>query len=919
MKRVFTVLALLLIGFSNAQETGTIAGKLLDKESNNQPLPFANVVVKGTTKGSSTDFDGLYEINDIPIGTYTIEFSFTGYQTVEVPNVLVEANRVSVVDATMGATAAALEEVVIKVVTNREREEALLLEQKNAVEIKQAIGAQELARKGVGDAEGAVTKVSGVSKQEGVKNVFVRGLGDRYNATTLNGLPLPSEDPEYKNISLNLFPSNVIQAIGISKNYSVSQFGDMGGAIIDIESKKMTGKSVLEFSVGTSFNSIAVDTEFATMDEGNWIGSVEERTNTITNLDSYDFDNSFNTGNRNFQTNTSLGFQAGKRFDIGDNTLSAYFTGSLNSEYFFQEGIARVINAQGGRLTDFEYEKSLYETTKLLMGNLIYNFTNGSISYNGILTHKNEQSVGDYFGFQANISEEADAALIVRQQQNEDVIFVNQILSKYNISEKAVFNAGISYNTTRGYEPDRRTNAYTLRGETYFAALGASQFTNRFYSDLEEDDLSATASVDYKFGNISAVDSESKFFNGDLTFGVAYRQTDRVFNFTQFNFDISRFFSVDIENPDSFFNQESIDQGNFSILTNRGTNDNALAPFFYDGDRSIYSGYLTSNFNFSKNLSLGIGVRFENVNQIVEWDTNQSSSVVNLTIDPAELDETYILPSLNIKYNFTDSSILRLAASRTYTFPQFKEVAPFLYEDVTFSSVGFPGLEASTNNNLDVKYEYYFSAGEIISLNGFYKLIEDPINRIAINSASNVLSYRNTGDEATVAGLELEIRKNIFKNENDDAGKENTLSVGLNASYLYSNQELDEDRSQTNFTEDEDELEGASPFLLNTDITYNYFIRDRVNLTSSIVLNYFSDRIYSLGTQRQGNIVEKGIPTLDFITRIKFNDKYALNVGVKNILNPEYELNQDTVDGRNIAIRTFERGIISSIGFTYEF
>ena len=164
MRTFFTVVALLFTGAIFAQETGSIAGKLLDKESNNQPLPFANVVVKGTSKGSSTDFDGLYEIQAVPVGTYTLEFSFTGYQTVEIPNVVVEADKVAVVDATMGATAAALEEVVIKVVTSREREEALLLEQKNAVEIKQAIGAQELARKGVGDAEAAVTKVSGVSK-----------------------------------------------------------------------------------------------------------------------------------------------------------------------------------------------------------------------------------------------------------------------------------------------------------------------------------------------------------------------------------------------------------------------------------------------------------------------------------------------------------------------------------------------------------------------------------------------------------------------------------------------------------------------------------------------------------------------------------------------------------------------------------
>ncbi len=918
MKRLFTVLAVLLIGFGNAQETGTIAGKLLDKESNNQPLPFANVIVKGTTKGSSTDFDGLYEINGIPVGTYTIEFSFTGYQTVEVPNVRVEANKISVVDATMGATAAALEEVVIKVVTNREREEALLLEQKNAVEIKQAIGAQELARKGVGDAEGAVSKISGVSKQEGVKNVFVRGLGDRYNATTLNGLPLPSEDPEYKNIALDLFSSDAIQAIGVSKNYTASNYGDMGGAIIDIQSKELTGKSLYSFTAGTGFNSIAFDSKFQTMDEGNWVGTVDERTNTITDLNSYDFNNSFSIGNRDFQTNTSLGFQVGKRFDVRENRLSTFLSGSSNSEYFYHKGINRVINAQGGLGTDFNFNESIYKTSKLLMGNFKYSFYNGNVSYNSILIHRNEQSVGDYLGFQANVSEEADAALVRRQQQNEDIVFVNQLLSELNLNAKTILNLGVSYNTTRGYEPDRRTNTYTLNGETYLVALGASQFTNRFYSDLEENDLAAKASLAYEFGKKEKENS----IHGTVRIGANFRQTDREFNFTQFNFDVRRFFAVDIDNPDSFFNQESLDQNRFFLLTSRGTvgvNADPLSPFFYTGDRTIYSGFINSDLIFNDKLSLGIGLRFENVNQTVAWDTNLSSSVRDLSTDPSELDETYILPSLSAKYSFSENSIFRLAGSRTYTFPQFKEVAPFLYEDVTFASVGFPELEPSTNYNLDLKYEFYFSSSEVISINGFYKIIQDPINRIAINSAANNLSYRNTGDDATVAGIEFEMRKNIIQSKSEDTYRESTLAAGLNASYLYSNQELDSERSQANFTAEEDELEGASPFLVNADITYTYTIQDKIGLTSSVVLNYFSDRIYSLGTQNQRNIVEKGIPTLDFITKVAFNNTFGFNLGIRNILNPEYELNQEILNGNTIPIRTFKKGIVTSLAFTYNF
>ncbi|WP_281989823.1 TonB-dependent receptor [Aquimarina aggregata] len=917
MRKILTTIALCCLGITFAQETGTIAGKLLDKEANNQPLPFANVVVQGTAKGASTDFDGLFEIPDVPVGTYTLEFRFTGYQTVEVPNVLVEANKIAVVDATLGASAAELEAVVIKVVTSREREEALLLEQKAAVEIKQAIGAQELARKGVSDAEGAVTKVSGVSKQEGVKNVFVRGLGDRYNATTLNGLPLPSEDPEYKNISLGFFNSDIIQAVGISKNFGATQYGDAGGAIIDIQSKELTGNSIFQISIGTGFNSIVLNEDFLTLDEGKWFGNISNKDIPITSLNSYSFDNSFKPDQQDLQTNTSIGFQFGKRFNIGENRLNVFITGSLDNQYLYREGNARVINAQGGTGRDLDFNKYIYETSQLLMGNFKYSFNAGTISYNTILVHNNTQNIGDFTGFAENISEESDAAFIRRQQQNEDLLFVNQLLSKFNINKKLSLDLGVSYNTTRGNEPDRRTNTYTVNDNIFRPALGSPGLTNRFYSDLEEEDIAARASLNLEFGNI---DEDDKF-NGVLTIGGNLRQTDREFNFTQFNHDFRQPVVADINTPESLFNQQSIDNDIFTLVTNRGSNNvnaDPLAPFFYTGDRTIYAGYITSDIILNQKWSFGLGLRLENVDQFVEFDTNLASSIRDPNVDPSEIEELYVLPSLNAKYSFNENSILRLAASQTYTFPQFKEVAPFLYEDVTFSSSGFPGLEASTNYNLDIKYEYYFSQGELISFTGFFKQIEDPINRIAINSAANNLSYRNTGDNATVAGIELEIRKDLFKNESEDASKSRELSAGLNASYLYSTQELDDQRSQANFTSDDDELEGASPFLLNADVTYNYN-KEKFDATSSIVLSYFSDRIYSLGTQGQGNIVEKGIPTLDFITKLKFDDKYGLSIGIKNILNPEYELNQDTVDGRTIAIRTFEKGIIGSLGFTYNF
>ena len=236
MKKVLFITLLVVSQIFVAQDKGTIKGLLTDKEANNEPLPFANIIVKGTSIGTTTDFDGNYVLK-VPVGNHIITFSFLGYKTVEKP-VIVKANETIIVNQLMSAEeGVALDEIIVKSSTSKEKVSALILEQKKAVSITTTIGAQELATKGVSDASGAVTKTAGVSK--GSKNVVVRGLGDRYNSTTLNGLPLPSEDPEYKNISLDFFDTSVIKNIGVNKVFSSDLNGDVGGANINIVSKEV--------------------------------------------------------------------------------------------------------------------------------------------------------------------------------------------------------------------------------------------------------------------------------------------------------------------------------------------------------------------------------------------------------------------------------------------------------------------------------------------------------------------------------------------------------------------------------------------------------------------------------------------------------------------------------------------------------
>ena len=204
MKKIFIALLFLINAIAFSQTNGTIQGTVYDKEVSNEPLPFANVFIKGTTIGTTTEFEGTYTLKAEP-GIYTLVFSFIGYQTIEIPNVIVKTGETITINKTLSASeGVSLNEIQITGSTKKESESALLTEQKKATVIKESIGAERLAKIGVSNAAAATSKISGVTKNEGSGDIYIRGLGDRYLTTSMNGLPIPSDDVEKKNINLTI-------------------------------------------------------------------------------------------------------------------------------------------------------------------------------------------------------------------------------------------------------------------------------------------------------------------------------------------------------------------------------------------------------------------------------------------------------------------------------------------------------------------------------------------------------------------------------------------------------------------------------------------------------------------------------------------------------------------------------------------
>ena len=921
MKKIIVLLAVFTAPFLHAQSTGSVVGKLIDKEYNNEPLAFANILIKGTTTGTTSDFDGHYSFEGLDAEAYTLIFSFVGYETQEI-NVQVVAGKVTEVNVPMGASAASLDEIVITTTTKRESETALLLEQKKAVEIKTAIGAEELSKKAVSDAAAATLKVTGVNKKEGSSKIYVRGLGDRYNNTTLNGLPLPSNDPRNKNIDLSLFGSDVIESVGIGKAFSSYMSSDVSGANIDIASKETSKKSLFKIGFSTGANTQTTFKNFKEIDGANWFGVNSNTKHKIRSLSTYNFDNSYTPNSGKANPNLGISVNYGKKISLSDDSnISFFLVGSFSNKYTFQEGGSDAIvdiNDSGALNVGsiFDTKTYHYNASKMLMGNVVYKINNNhKLSFNHLFVHSNSQKIQDFVGTTNDIGRDSDENRLVNvllQTEIQNKLFVNQLMSTNKLGESIDVNAAVSYNAIYNDEPDRRKNTFIINNDTNTTRVSqnAVRDNSRFYGNLFENNIA---------GNLSIVKYLGERFenNGKITLGYNGSITDRKFDGIYFdhNFTNPRATFIDINNLDSTFNQNNLNNGLFGIETSRGRNSNdaeTYLPQLYDAKKTIHAAYGDAIYKFNEKFTANVGVRAESIKMDVEWDTNISFPGFSNNSQIA-LDKQYILPTLNLKYQVNEKINLRASGSVTYTYPQFKEIAPFTYEGINFQESGNPALLPSDNYNGELKFELFPNKSELISVGVFGKLIQNSINRLERNSAvERDFTFDNSGD-ATVFGAELEGRLSVLSNETDDEKSQN-LTLGGNVTLMKTKLKYNTANTLFNYTGESSKLEGASPFTINADISYRFNVNEKETI-STLVFNYQSDKVYSIGTNFKENIVEKGVPLLDFVFSHKFNKNLSVKFNAKNLLNPSFERYRDVPE--KLTMNSYKRGTSISAGINY--
>lgn len=914
MKQITSIILLLFATYTMAQ-TGTIQGIVLDKEAGNEPLPFANVFIQDSQTGTSTDMDGAFEFRVEP-GTYTLVFTFVGYEKVELPNIIVNAGEVTTIDnvimvATQGVS---LDEVVVKAETAKESESALLAEQKKATVIKESIGAVRLSKIGVSDAATATTKISGVTKNEGSGDIYIRGLGDRYLSTTMNGLPIPSDDVEKKNIDLNLFSTNIIQNVSISKTYNTDSYADQASGTVDITPKEYN-KNTASVRIGAGVNSNVATSDIwsnfkATQNINDLTLGFYKKPYRLEDAITYQ---SWNTEKRDNPLNTNIAVSAEKRFTLFNKSISLAFTASHRNDFDYRQGIFKKYrsNVLDNSFTDAETFRSTINTTAHFNAGIRLN-EDHKLNYNYLFVNKTIDNLyeqgrnGEGYVFDQDPQEYG--AFVRDQNTKQTRMFINQLLGEHRLGEKNELNWAIGYNFVSADEPNRIRNEVNILDENTVQFAHVGDFQQRKSSQVIEDEEINGLIKD----QLTLKNEENTMLK--LNLGANYRNKERYFESLFIGVRAKDFQVASIDNLSEAFTRNNFSSGALTLRTREKDT--------YNASLTAAAGFANLDFSYYK-WSGNIGARYEGDEINVSWN------VANYVGRVGETTKNYtnVLPSLNLKYELNDANFLRFAASQTVTLPEFKELAPFEYvSPVGRVTKGNPDLVQSKNLNIDVKYELFPSSGELISLTGFYKQIKDPINLTQTRGSSGNFVYDNTGEKADVVGLEFETRLDLIKNDGEEKG---SLNLNVNATKMWFNQDLFEEFQYKGKTESD--LQGASDFILNTALSYSTNKEKEFNAT--LAANYSSDKVFALGAPEDfanstvlynDEIIEKGFLTLDAVLSKDLSERLSLRLTAKNLLNPSIEQTQlvrniTTEIERNEVVSSYKKGAVYALSLRYTF
>lgn len=968
LQRLLSIVFIAAAVTVSAQSTGRISGKVIDKKTGEE-LIGVTILLEGTSLGAVTDYEGKYMIAGVAPGTYNLVVSYVSYNKKMIKGVEVKAKETTNLSFPMEESSKELNEVVVQVEVKKESANALLIQQKNALSVSSGVSADLIRKTPDRTTADVLKRVSGASVQDN-RFAVVRGLSDRYNMGYLNGAPLPSTESDRKAFSLDIIPASVIDNMQIVKGATPDLPGDFGGGIIQINTRDIPEENKVTINVAGQYHSLTTFKEGirGTTSGSDWLGydgGTRQLPSGIRSTEvAQDAGNAWLTPkvsdtkqfNNNFapqaigsmRPSYSLQLSASRRMKLFNNDLGLIFAWSYNNTVRATpfSTASPVVGPDDRSLNPntvdgIFYNYDSYKNTVINGGVLNFAYKvgkNSKFTFKNMLTLTGDDQTIHQTGYNylgRNTAQQTGSTVDTKLYDNyiyyyqSSRMYSSQLSGEHLLSQnsKIKLKYTSSYNNIHREVPDYRRILYQSQknessGDTAFgpklvgimpnARSYSPQASGRYFSALDEQMYSVGYDLTVPFKLNFLTKSEVKLGGFHQWRNRKFQARNFMYTQDDNNYDDSKGSVIKQMGPGSAFANENIDSSTHYLSeTTQGSDQ-------YDASSRLNAGYAMLDFKLAKRLRVIGGVRIEQFNQKV--------SSVNLGAQK-KVDTTYVdvLPSLNLVYELTDKMNLRASAAKTVSRPEFREFAQLAFYEINYNAIitGNPDLVRTEIYNFDFKYEFFPTAGQLFSINPFFKRFINPVEAVANPGAGgiNQFTYINA-PRAQSYGVELEARVNLGSiGHTSENSMLRNFTVFANYALIASNVSLNDTNTLPDAV-DKRPMQGQSNYVFNAGVMYS---DPKSNLDISITGNRIGSRIAFVNQSKRFVIWENPRTVIDLSVSKTFFKKLQTKITLGDILAQPlvyyYDLNQNHQydDNSDVAVYKYKYGytVQLSIGYTF--
>ena len=887
-KRLRLAAALIFIITTFRAYAADIKGKVTDSTTG-EPLIGATIQIDGTPKATATDIDGLFAFSGLDENAnYTLTIKYISYKTKKIDGVRAEAQP-QAIEIKLTPDEQTLNEVTVTGVARKNTEIAVIQMTKSSPVIVSNVSAQEITKTQDTNAGEVIRRVPGVSLIDD-KFVMVRGLSQRYNNVWINGGAVPSSEADSRAFSFDLIPSSQIDNMQIVKTPSPEYPADYTGGFITITTKDIPAENTAELSVGGNWNDITSfsdfkyakgsGTDFLGFDSGmrGLNGGINSTLNSIAgngvDLLNNHLNNDWRVRNMNPVGDLKLSGSLGRRWKLGDRQLGMIAAFNYSNEYRkyedMQNNLFGVYDAEKDQSNYLRYSVDDQYNHNVRLGAML-NFTLLSSDGNSKYQLKNifNQIGNDRYTWREGLSAQSDNENSAEYYYRSRTTYNGQITGKHTFAlDELDWSASYSYANRN--VPDRRRYLINDALEPGVMQLTSPNDISREWTKLDEHIVSAAVNDkhEFKFGS----------FTPSLKFGAygeyrtrKYTTRDFIYNWNAASNTLPDGFRQndlsEMLSDESYFGADRL-----YLLEEQHMRNN------YKGNNYLGAGYFAANIPLG-NFNIYAGLRYEYDH--MELITNTRDNAESPFSHNYEYNDLF--PSVNTTYKINDKHQLRLSYGKTVNRPEFREVSPSVFYDFDLASnvQGNTDLKPCYIQNVDFRYEFYPSKGELISIAAFYKYFDSPIEwtYTVTGGTSLVYSYMNA-QRANNYGIELDIRKDLS-------------FIGLPGFSWSFNGALIKSRVkfEAGSKEENRPMQGQSPYLVNTGLFYK---NDKLQLDVALLYNRIGKRIIGVGrsegttsgneTLRVPDSYEMPRDVIDLSASKKFGKHWEVKLSIRDLL-----------------------------------